>query len=1059
MGNFRFREEFNGVRGFDIREIKKIPTFAIMSSIVDRLNLYIGVATTFEEMNFGDDFIEYLPRDVLIIEEVEEVESGSTIRTAVGVALAPVLAAQGLSHQVHPPPVTMPKTSRLPPIGNFSTTKSVPKKDIERSGIDVDLLKKSNGRSRPRKSDNIVKGPSRLREVTNAADLETPRQSPTSQTGYEYDSPPARPMASSPRSVQNLARSPFKEFSSSTPPPKHSASFRDDLPAQPAPTSPPKGASRSDSTDETVKSAASQHATTCRPADVVQSAASVQSSPSIQSVPNLQSGHNARSQETVKATPGVQAAPSTQRAPSDQHARGVQPAPRLNRHGSIQHNNSLAIPKPTMSSGHRATSSAQGAVAKLEMSHMNHSQPQKDSRIGSAVSASAAKPVVKPSTQESVKPNATSDHSLPSEITAASTSGPKTSPASTQPSTDQKANAHANPSKNATSVPNLTSAPSDMSQAPNTASASISSILAQLPKSQSDQRSPPNITASSSNSGTDPITTSAIRTPAAAAPPRGQPPPSKTSSDAKKATQGIPSPQQSKTQIIPTKLKFKVKGAEGSPPCNTTSASRPPPSPGLQGKRIRDEEASEIPEEAKLAKKPRVELPVQAQQTFLDSIHGNLRSLGSKLMNPFKGHTAVCAKLDDSHNPSDGVNDSDRTGESRLKTPNPIAVSNHSDAINDLNGARNPRSQTPDPVAIPNQPNPAGVSSSSATAHSPRGPQTPSTSFDFITYSPNKSRSSSPTKSTQGSTSKSGQISPVKPRQPSVSKVEIASNSSGMVNNSAVQAPTMSFDPRPNASGIVSSLEPQTPSKSLDANPKTPNKPRKPSISKAEAARAAGPALLQAVAAHQAIADESKKLGAPPSIIEEKARSAARHARTTSQSSTESVDLLRACTSNDVSDSGMSRLQTPDPSKSTVEVQIPAQKRAASELPAGSFERLESPAKKLKKSEASSSSAAALGPSKAKAGAGKKGPNKVMKKAEPQITEDDEYPSASTSTPISMLDPPAKGPKKKATTSGKKSQPKAAQPKSAPPPKPAAKAAIKATKATTAKAKPKGKKN
>ena len=706
MGNFRFREEFGRVRGFDISEINKIPSFAVMSSIVNRLDLYIGVASTFEEMNFANEFIEYVPRDVLIIEEYDELESGSTIRTAVDVPLVPAPAAECDSQQVHPPLVTTPKTSRLPPIGNFRIPKSIPKKDIERSGIDVDLLNKSNGIGRPRKSDHIVKGPSRLREVTNAADLETPRQLASSQIGYDQNSPPARPFTPSPRSVQTLARSPFKEFSLSMPPPKHSASFRDDLPAQPAPASPPKGSSRSDATDKTVKSAASQHATNCRPVDVFQSATSASSSPSIVSLPNLESGHNARSQETLKATPGVQIPP------------GVQPA-------------------------------------------------------------------------------------------------------------------------------------------------------------------------------------------------------------------------------------------------------------------------------------------------------------------------------HDRNDRSDGANDWDRTGESRLKTLNPITLSNRSDSINDLNGAKPPRLQKLIPVAVPNQPDPAGTSTSSATADNPGEPKTPTTSFDFITYSPNKSRSSSPTKSTQGSTRKPGQVSPIKPRQPSA-------NSSGMVNDSAIQAPTKNFDSRPSASGIVNSLEPQTPSKSLDANPKTPNKPRKTSISKAETMKAA----------HQAKAvDKSEKVSANPST-----KSAARHARTDSQSSVESVDLLRACNSNEVSDSGVPHLQPPDPSKSTVEVQIPARKRAASELLAGSFERLGSPAKKLKSSEASSSCAAALGVSKTKAGAGKKGPNKVMKKAEPQISEDDEYPSASTSAPAPMSDPPARGPKKKAP-SGNKSQPRAAPPKPAPPSKPAAKAAIKATKTTTAKAKPKGNKD
>jgi hypothetical protein len=228
--------------------------------------MYIGVSTSFQALDFGEDFMGYLPEDVLVMEEIEE---GEVLRVA-EVPLVPeptVLAptvAEREAESFNPPPMGPFKTSTPNRSSSSSNLKVVspkksPKKDIERDGITSELIKKKRGRGRPRKADKIVHQPSRLREVTNAEDIQTPKQSPTSANdalpGPADDG--QRP-STPPKSIQSLARSPFKDYASPYLPPKHSASFPSALPAQPAPISPLEGLSRlsdsDDAADENVDS-------------------------------------------------------------------------------------------------------------------------------------------------------------------------------------------------------------------------------------------------------------------------------------------------------------------------------------------------------------------------------------------------------------------------------------------------------------------------------------------------------------------------------------------------------------------------------------------------------------------------------------------------------------------------------------------------------------------------------------------------------------------------------------------------------------------------------------
>ena len=252
LRNYRFREEYaEQITDDNFDDIQSIPKFVVLSSIMNRLDSYIGIATTFKELDFGPDFLEYLPNDVVVIEDVHEDGSRTTIQPPP--QDQPVAAMHPAVVSLTPVvPVNLPK-----PLKEKSTTKKLAKKDAL-TGIDVippELIKK-NKRGRPRKSDTITKaGPSRLREVMNAEDFDAHPQLPFSTPPAETVQTPTanrsdailqRPVTPAPNrpsatSISSAGRNPVKKvYSSPTPPPRHSASFRDDLPAQPAPKSPPK---------------------------------------------------------------------------------------------------------------------------------------------------------------------------------------------------------------------------------------------------------------------------------------------------------------------------------------------------------------------------------------------------------------------------------------------------------------------------------------------------------------------------------------------------------------------------------------------------------------------------------------------------------------------------------------------------------------------------------------------------------------------------------------------------------------------------------------------------
>ena len=199
-------------------------------------------------------------------------------------------------------------------------------------------------------------------------------------------------------------------------------------------------------------------------------------------------------------------------------------------------------------------------------------------------------------------------------------------------------------------------------------------------------------------------------------------------------------------------------------------------------------------------------------------------------------------------------------------------------------------------------------------------------------------------------------------------------------------------------SGIV---HPETPTKNYVPGRKPLAQPRKISGNKIEGVQTDGQALLQEFPAEAT--DDPKRLEAPPPIIQCEILSAAKHARTSSKSSTKSISSKRVKTSTpergaelfytpgklsseDVSNHGAeisppevfytpsktstkgannnrANTSTPEPaaeefptlSKVQVEVQIPALKRAASELRPRTFQKEGSHTNKFKKGRASSS--------------------------------------------------------------------------------------------------------
>ena len=217
-------------------EADEIPTNAtILHGIIKRLDNYHGVNFSFEELNFGEDFFQYFREDVLI----EEAQEGDNDEAPMDAADEEGSLPEDVGGHVPSAPITKAKPT------NKKSTK------VDKNAITVNLIPKQKKTRRPKSA--VKPPPSRLREVQNAEDLESEEpSSPTNResspaTTLDPSSPIEDSMQSSrpvtPTSRRSLGRDPFQEYSSPNGPPPHSALFPVGLPAQPAPTSPPKASS------------------------------------------------------------------------------------------------------------------------------------------------------------------------------------------------------------------------------------------------------------------------------------------------------------------------------------------------------------------------------------------------------------------------------------------------------------------------------------------------------------------------------------------------------------------------------------------------------------------------------------------------------------------------------------------------------------------------------------------------------------------------------------------------------------------------------------------------
>ena len=847
MGNFRFREEFDDdIQGRDIGKIDWLPTFAVLWSIQDKLELYLGVSTSFEAMDFGIDIMEYLPQGFLVAEEIPELREPSTSRSLAEIPAS--MTRDGSRHANAVP--SAPFRGMRTPVQEEPPKKGSPRKDIETDGIENEPLRKPG---RPQRSNKIVNGPSRLREVTNAADL-GPKDSTKVNSSRAHNSGQctARPVAL--RNIQNLARSPFKEFSSATAAvPKHSASFRDDIPAQPAVTSLPKETSASGSSDVAVQSAS------CTLIG-----------------PTTHSSSLFQDDSFAQAASIVQAHPSAQSPQKFQDNLNIQPCSNVQNASAIHPGSNF------------------GATSSVQDTPIIHA--------GSVAEAT--------------------------------------------PDAQDPQNVHA------------------------TATLAV---------------------ASTSN-----------------------------------AVNSISAPQ-SGNQIAPTKIKFKLNGIQKSPPrpCNAFSAPHSGHSVYLQGKRVRNEEFGA--EAARPIKKARLEQPHQPQQHIVDSIIGKARAIGNNakkiFVNPFKGRSEPGTKVTDEANSfitandsdgaadkrsktadlatdfivSGGINDSFKSTETQVTTSEVVTASNRSDTIRDPNGAMETESKTS--VAVPNYLNASRVSE----------PRTPPRNFDFVQYSPNKSRQSSPKSARQGSVAKAEALS-----------------------DSFIRPDELIY--------------PHTPMNDFEGNPNPLKKSRKQWLSPVEGRMTDGKPHLHEVPAQMLRGHTSQELGQPPAAIEEKTGSGERNARTISQLSNESIDLIRIKSFKQLGDIGLPRLPLPVPRMAKVEIQIPVQKNATQELPVESSKGSRIPATKLScveglpfmRLETLKDTSYPNIQTEAKAGATmnernqRKFVRKPARRATPLPTATSEYHGiAGSSRDLSMLNPPAqtKGSKQTATAARKSdSKPKVTQP-------------------------------
>jgi hypothetical protein len=985
LRNFRFREEYPETADENFDEVNHIPPFSILSSIMDRLDLYIGVDTTFKELDFEQDFLEYLPEDVIVMEEAYE--DGEIVESVVEVPPhhEPVATTRHVqAHPVTPTAMSTPASPSKPPKEKSTTKKST--KNDNLTGTDVvslNLTKKPRGR--PPKKDKIAKaGPTRLREVMNADDIAPPSQSPSSTPAQDIaptitidpaQATPQRPATPpSSRNVSAVARNPFKDHSPSTPPPVHCASFRDDLPAQPAPTSPPK--------------------------------ASTVSPPRTMSDSNVAAGVQPYYKVRTDAT--------------EAQDHYVSPA------------NSMAVSVSSMSKGPSTSSNSPLAVYQTGI----RSMPQAnllDHPMSYVIFDEGFTAQTPQSVESTMRTMDQSANSLPPKIASASssTTGALAAQEMARSALDMTAVSKTKPQSAASAPSSKVGIPPSIAQ----------TTMGQVPAS--NQPSPANSPSAS--------TSKFIATP------KNVPPAN--------------APTQFNKQITQGKLKFNTKGSQGSPAPNPAPNqahnSVSTSSEASSGKRTRDEEAGADIPEGQAAKKPRLEQQGHPKNSFIDKVKGDMRAMSNMLTS---GKDAA-VKASPIHS-SDTLKDSKEGSTTQPATPTAAVLVNQPEEVDKsdeesmihvaevtLGVFTHPESSSDlqdlsmaDNTTTPNLTNQPSMAENVATETS----MTPTNASGSTPNLPAKSKKATGYKEEAARAAGQALL-----QQVATQATEAGDESKILETPPSILAEKTRSAARHARTTSQSSTESIENSRAKRAKTFTP-----------EPIMSVGPALLQNVTSEGS--SESKKLGAPPPTLAEKTRSAARHTRTNSQSSINSISTKQARTS------------TPEPSmtespaqrrSSKLEVQIPTSKRAASELLGPTFDREESPAKKLKTREASSTTPA-NGATQAKIRPQKKTTNaKVTKKPAPKAKansqseatpQDGEASSSSSAAGATLAADPTPQVKpgskkgsngKKTTTPAKASAPPKAppQPKAAPkskaPAQPTSTPKPSATKGVTAKPK------
>ncbi len=918
MRNYRFKEEFGKIDAFEVEKFHALPTFSVMSSIMDRLDDYVGSNTNLEVLDFGEDFIGYLPVENLVFDEDEPANSAPTEKALEVPDMR--AAAQQAPQQFQPG--SPPKLQSIP---SEPASDEAPTKTLTKDSVLTQIMRK---RGRPRKADKIV-GPSRLREVTNAADLQAPRQSPTLKSasgasGTNSTTTPSTKPVTPPRSIQNLGRTPFKDFSPTILPPKHSGSFLDCQPDQPAPTSPPKGTSGSASApvDKSAPyiapyAAPSQSATGVQTNLGVDHTSSVQSTASGENILRIQSASSDQQASSIKLTPSVQSALGGDRNDSDQATESLtvpkpsmrsRPGPSSTTQGArIQSGASqMGQPQPSSSTSSELSAApvARGAIFQTRSSEQAQFQPPNHSKCDSV---SIEKSVMEASdAQQPAKHPRTPSEPLAPSRTAVSTASQKAAHSKVAHTMLKHKTMQDHP---ATSK-NLIASGSEISlgsfQAPNTNTSptSISSIkksIAQLSKSTNQSAaSSPEKARSVSISGIGSCKASAIslETPAYDGSRVYQEPASDASIDKDESPQGN-APSQLNKLGNPGKLRFNVKisGSQSHLPRPSTSTSQAT-SVASPAKRVHDDETDKALVEEKLTKKPRLD---QGPSGIVNSIIDNARLLGYR-MNLFKGWTDGTAKHDDTTAQPVMINENDGA-KTQSTNAGPKAVTS------DPNPHNKPTGATERLLDVPNA---ADMTTSPRTITKLQQPKNEAQILDATPNLPNAQIK------TSASRSEAAQI------LGTTSSEVIAAESAEAVDYSkGLGAPPPNSGEKTPSAGKHARTVSQSSVESVDQILTSPPRAR---INSPERTPSATKSNVD-------VQIPAKRAASRPTGSFERERSPAKKIKCSKASSAAAAGPKNG---------GKDRKRT------EIEVQIPVTKRTALELSFGSFEKEESPARNLK---------------------------------------------------------------------------------------------------------------